>query len=148
MFKGSLFLLPDSCTTPLPAKLHALTHPPSLLASRERLWTLDLNKSQVRGRYKCVRDIRRSHCQPFCAFVLLSWNEHMPASSWSREIALSRFSVSCVSVFGTRGLLIPTSVTGKSALISTSVQSRKIQARHKNTVKVIAKFTSREIHFQ
>jgi hypothetical protein len=37
MFKGSLLLLPDSCTTPLPAKLHALTHPPSLLAHRERL---------------------------------------------------------------------------------------------------------------
>jgi hypothetical protein len=25
----SLLLLPDSCTTPLPAKLYALTHPPS-----------------------------------------------------------------------------------------------------------------------
>jgi hypothetical protein len=68
MFKGSL-LLPDSCTTPLSTKLHALTHPPSLLANWERLWIFDLDKSQVRGRYNCVREIRRSHCQPFCACV-------------------------------------------------------------------------------
>jgi hypothetical protein len=47
MFKGSLLLLPDSCTTPWPTKLHALTHPPSLLADQERLWTFDLDKSQV-----------------------------------------------------------------------------------------------------
>jgi hypothetical protein len=108
MFKGSLLLFSDSCTTPLPAKLHALTHPPSLLANQERLWTFDLDKSQVRGRYNCIRDIRRSHCQPFWACVLLSRSEHMLAPSWSREIALSRFSVSCVSVFSTRRLSIPT----------------------------------------
>jgi hypothetical protein len=108
MFKGSLPLLLDSCTTPLPAKLHALTHPPSLLANQERLWTLDLDKSQVRGRYNCIRDIRRSHCQPFCACVLLSRSEHMLVPSWSRETALSRFSVSCASVFGTGGLSVPT----------------------------------------
>jgi hypothetical protein len=82
--------------------------PPSLSTNWKRLWTFDLDKSQLRGKYNCVRDIRRSHCQPFCACMLLSWSEHMLAPSWSREIALSRFSVSCVSVFSTRGLVIPT----------------------------------------
>jgi hypothetical protein len=81
---------------------------PSLLANRGRLWTFDLNQSQVRGRYNCIRDIRRSLCRPFCACVLLSWSEHMLSPSWSREIALSRFSVCCVSIYSTRGLLIPT----------------------------------------
>jgi hypothetical protein len=80
MFKGSLLLLLDSCTT----LLSALTHPPSLLANQGRLWTFDLNKSQVRGRCNCVRDIR-SHCQAFCACMLLSRSEHMLAPSWSRE---------------------------------------------------------------
>jgi hypothetical protein len=42
---------------------------PSLLANQEGLWTFDLDKSQVRGRYNCVRDIRRSHCWPFCAHM-------------------------------------------------------------------------------
>jgi hypothetical protein len=32
----------------------------------------------------------------------------MPDPPDQEKIALSRFSVSCVSVFGTRGLLIPT----------------------------------------
>jgi hypothetical protein len=75
MFKGSLLLLLDSCTTPLPPKQHALMHPPSLSANREGLWFFDLDKSQVRGRYDCLRDIRRSHCQPFCAcmFAQLEW---------------------------------------------------------------------------
>jgi hypothetical protein len=110
MFKESLLLLLDSCTTPLPTKLHALIHPLSLLSNQESLWTFDLDKSQVRGRYDCIRDIRRSHCHPFCAWLacLLSRSEHMLALSWSREIALSRFSVSCVSVFRTGGLSIPT----------------------------------------
>jgi hypothetical protein len=103
-FKESLLLLLDSCTAPLPTKLHAL----SLLANQERLWTFDLDKSQVRGRYDSVRDIKRSHCQPSCACMLLIGSEHMLAPSWSREIALSRFSVSCVSVFGTGESLIPT----------------------------------------
>jgi hypothetical protein len=70
--------------------------PPSLSTNWKRLWTFDLDKSQVRGKYNCVRDIRRSHCQPFCACMLLSWSEHMLAPSWSREIALSRFSLLCV----------------------------------------------------
>jgi hypothetical protein len=72
VFLKGLFLL-DSCTVPLPAKIaHQITCPgpaPRLLANQERLWTFDLNKSQVRGRYNCVRDIRRSYCQPFCARV-------------------------------------------------------------------------------
>jgi hypothetical protein len=85
MFKGSLILLLDSCTIPFPTKLHALTHPPSLLANQGRLWTFDLDKSQVRGRYNCIRDIRRSHCQPLCACVLLSGSENMLAPSCSRE---------------------------------------------------------------
>jgi hypothetical protein len=78
--------------------------PPSLLANEERLWTFDLDKSQVRGRYDCVRDIRRSHCQPFCACMLLNWSKHMLASSWSREYWLLKiFCLLCVC-FGTRGL--------------------------------------------
>jgi hypothetical protein len=107
MFNGLCFFFQ------IPVQLHCpptacLTHLPSLLANQERLWTFDLDKSHVRGRYNCVRDVRRSHCQPFCACVLLSWSEHMLAPSWSREIALSRFSVSSVSIFSTRGLSIPT----------------------------------------
>jgi hypothetical protein len=86
-----------SCTTPLPPKLHALTHPPSLLANWGRLWIFDLDKSQVRGRYVWVRDIRRSHCQPFCACVLLSRSEHMLALSWSRTNYLVKiFCLLCV----------------------------------------------------
>jgi hypothetical protein len=97
MFKGSLLLLLDSCTTPLPAKLHALIHPPSHLANQERLWTFDLDKSQVGGRNNCIRDIRRSHCQPFCACVLLSGSEHMLAPSWSGENCLVKiFCLLCV----------------------------------------------------
>jgi hypothetical protein len=68
----------------------------------------DLDKAQVRGRYNCIRDIRRNSCQPFVFACLLSGSEHMLAPSWSREIALLRFSASCVSVFGTGGSLIPT----------------------------------------
>jgi hypothetical protein len=37
MFKEFLLLLPDSCVTPLPTKLHVLTHPLSLLANQEIL---------------------------------------------------------------------------------------------------------------
>jgi hypothetical protein len=97
MFKGSLILLLDSCTIPFPTKLHALTHPPTLLANQGRLWTFDLDKSQVRGRYDCVRDIRRSHCQPFCACLWLSGNKHMLAPSWSRENYLVKiFYLLCV----------------------------------------------------
>jgi hypothetical protein len=97
MFKKSLLLLQDSCSTPLPAKLYALTHPPSLLASWGKLWTFDLDKSHVRGRYNCVRDIRRSNCQPFCACVSLSRSEHMLAPSWSRENCLAKiFCLLCV----------------------------------------------------
>jgi hypothetical protein len=67
MFKRSLLLLLDSCTH---IKLYALTHPPSLLANWEDCEPLTwMDKSQVRGRYNCLRDIRRSHCQPFCASV-------------------------------------------------------------------------------
>jgi hypothetical protein len=44
IFKGSLLLLPDSCMTPLLAKLYALTHLPSLLANwgrfvQDMTWT-------------------------------------------------------------------------------------------------------------
>jgi hypothetical protein len=69
MFKGSLLFLPDSCTTPLSAELYALTHPPSLLVNRGRLWTFDLDKSWVRGRYNSIRDIRWGHTGPFCVHV-------------------------------------------------------------------------------
>jgi hypothetical protein len=62
-------LVQPHCLRKLPAKLRALTHSPSLLANGERLWTFDLDKSQVRRRYSCVRDIRRSHCRPFCAHM-------------------------------------------------------------------------------
>jgi hypothetical protein len=95
---GSLFLLLDSCTAPLPMKIaHQIACPnPSLLANQERLWTFDLDKSQVRGRYNCIRDIRRSHCQSFCACVLLRGSEYMLDQG---KISLSRFSVFCVSCF-------------------------------------------------
>jgi hypothetical protein len=92
----------------LPTKLLALTYPPSLLVNQERLWTFDLDKSQVRGRYNCIREIRRSHCQPFCVYMFaqLEWAHLHPLDQ--EKIALSRYSVSCVSVFGTGGLSIPT----------------------------------------
>jgi hypothetical protein len=111
--KGSCFffwiLVHPHCPQKLPAKLCVLTHPPSLLANRERLWTFDLDKSQVRGWYNCVRDIRRNYCQPFCV--------HMSAQlEWIRACTLfikrnclvKFFSVSRVSVFSTSGSLIPT----------------------------------------
>jgi hypothetical protein len=79
------------------AKLHAQIHPPRLLASWERLWTFGLDKSQVTGRYNCIRDIRRSHCQPLCTCMLLSRSEHMLAPSWSRENCLVKiFCLLCV----------------------------------------------------
>jgi hypothetical protein len=81
----------------LPIKLYALTHPPSLLANWGRLWTFDLDKSWVRGRY--------GHFVHAC---LLRWSKYLLTSFWSKEVALSRFSVSCVSVFGTAESLIPT----------------------------------------
>jgi hypothetical protein len=68
--KGSFFfvwvLIQPHCLWKLPTKLHALTHPLSVLANWERLWTSDLDKSQVRGRYNCIRDVRRSHSWTFC----------------------------------------------------------------------------------
>jgi hypothetical protein len=71
--------------------------PPSLLANRRRVWTFDLEKSHVRGRYDCIRDIRRSHCQPFCACMMLSGSEHVLAPSWSRENFLVKiFCLLCV----------------------------------------------------
>jgi hypothetical protein len=64
--KGSCFffqiLVHPQCSWKLPTKLHALTHLPSLLTNRARLWTFDQDKSQVRGRCNCVRNMRRSHC--------------------------------------------------------------------------------------
>jgi hypothetical protein len=90
------------CLWKLPTKLYFLTHTPSLLANWGRLWTFNLDKFQVRGRYNLVRDIRRSHCWPFCA--------HM--SAWTllikRNCLVKIFSVSHVSVFGTGASLIPT----------------------------------------
>jgi hypothetical protein len=111
--KGPCFFLLDSCTAPspwkLPTKLCALTHPLSLLANWEGLWTFKLDKSQVRGKYNCVRDIRRSHCQPFCAHVStqLEWI-HACTLLIKRNCLVKIFSVSCVSVFSTRESLIPT----------------------------------------
>jgi hypothetical protein len=92
--KGSCFfwiLVQSHCPGKVPAKLRAL----SPLANRERMWTFDLDKSQVRGGYNCVREIRRATVSHF----VLSWSEYMLAPFWSKEIALSRFSVSHVSVF-------------------------------------------------
>jgi hypothetical protein len=43
------------------------------------------------------QDIRRSHCQPFYTFVLLSGSEHMLAPSWSKENCL-------VKIFGLLGV--------------------------------------------
>jgi hypothetical protein len=71
--KGSCFffwiVVQLHCLQKLPTKLRALTHPPSLLGNRERLRTSDLGKSQVGGRYNCIRDVRRSHSLPSCAHV-------------------------------------------------------------------------------
>jgi hypothetical protein len=71
-FKVSCFfwiLVQSHCPWKLSTKLRALMHPLSFLANQKRLWTFDLDKSQVRGKYNCIRDIRRSHCWPFCAWV-------------------------------------------------------------------------------
>jgi hypothetical protein len=96
-FKGSLLLLPDSWMTPLPAKLYALTQPPSLLANRGRLWTFDLDKSWVRGKYNYIRDIRRSHCQPFCARMSaqLEW-VHTCTLLIKKHCLVKIFCLSCV----------------------------------------------------
>jgi hypothetical protein len=71
--KGSCFffqiLVQSHCPRKLPAKLRDLAYPPSLLANWERLWNFDLDKSQVRHRYNCIRAIRRTHWQSFCAHV-------------------------------------------------------------------------------
>jgi hypothetical protein len=97
------------CMWKLPAKSCALTHPLSLLANRERSWTFDLNKSQVRGRCNYIRDIRRSHCPPFCAhvFAQLEWIRACTLLI-KRNCLVKIFSVSPVSVFCTRRSLIPT----------------------------------------
>jgi hypothetical protein len=97
MFKGSLLLLPDSCMTPLSAKLYALTHLPSLSANQGRLWTFDLDKSWLRGRYNCVRDIRRSHGWPFCALVSAQL-EYVHACTLliKRNCLVKTFCLSCV----------------------------------------------------
>jgi hypothetical protein len=80
--------------------------------SREiaRLWTSDLDKSQVRGQ---VRQL----CQGYkekplsailcCVFAQLEW-AHACILLIKRILPCQDFSVSCMSVFGTRGLLIPT----------------------------------------
>jgi hypothetical protein len=111
--KGSCFflqiLVQPHCPRKLPAKLCALTHPLSLLANQEKLWTFDLDKSQVRSSYNFVRDIRRSHCQPFCAYksIQLKWICACTLLS-KRNCLVKSFSVSRVSVFGIRESLIPT----------------------------------------
>jgi hypothetical protein len=102
-----LLLLPDSCTTPLPSKLYALTHPLNLLANWERLWTFDLDKSQMRGRYNCIKDIRKSHCQPFCLLVCLAGVSTCLHPPDQEKLPCQDF-LSHMSVFSTRGLLIPT----------------------------------------
>jgi hypothetical protein len=112
--KGSCFffwiLVQSDCPPNCPPKLRALTHPPSLLTSWERLWTFDLDKSQVRGRYSCVRDIRRSHCQPFCAHMSaqLEW-VYACTILIKRNCPVKIFCLSCVcfqhwSVFNSNNL--------------------------------------------
>jgi hypothetical protein len=107
MFKGSLLLLLDSCTTPLPAKLHALTRPQAFWPIRKdcELWP---DKSQVRDRYHCVRDIRRSHCQPSCACVFAQRGSAHAFTLLIKRNCLVKIFYQCVSVFGTGGSLIPT----------------------------------------
>jgi hypothetical protein len=81
---------------------------PKPFSQSGRLWTFDLDKSQVRGKYDCVRDIRRSHCQPLCAcvFAQLEW-AHARTLLIKRKLPCQDF-VSYVSVFGTGVSLIPT----------------------------------------
>jgi hypothetical protein len=68
-----------------------------------------LEKSQVRVRYTCVRDISRSDCWPFCVHVS-SQLEWMNACTLliKTNCLVYIFYVSCVSVFITGGSLIPT----------------------------------------
>jgi hypothetical protein len=89
-------------------QITCLNPSPSLLANRERLWTFDMDKSHIRGRYNFVRVIKRSHCQPFCAHVSaqLKWI-HTCTLLIKRNCLVKIFSVSCVSIFGTKGSLIP-----------------------------------------
>jgi hypothetical protein len=96
--KGYLFLLLDCCIAPMPAKLCALTHSLNLSANGKRLWTFDLDKSQVRGRYNCIRDIRKSHCQPFCAHrsAQQEWAHACTLLIKKKKTALWRFSLSLV----------------------------------------------------
>jgi hypothetical protein len=110
--KGSCFfwiLVQPHCPRKLPAKLRALTCPSSLLAIQERLWTFDLDKSQVRSRCNCVRDIRRSHYQSFCAHMSHSV-EWICACTLliKRNCLVKIFSVSHVPVFNTGRSLILT----------------------------------------
>jgi hypothetical protein len=76
-------------------------HPPSLLANQERLWTFDLYKSQVRGRYNCIRDIRRNHHWPFCSAGMNTCLQPFD----QKKLPCQDFV--CLSVFSTGGSLIP-----------------------------------------
>jgi hypothetical protein len=99
--KGSCFsfqiLVQPHYSQKLPTKLRSLTHPPSLLANRERLRTSDLGKSQVGGRYNCIRDVRRSHCRPSCAHVSaqLEW-VHACTLLIKRNCLVNIFCLSCL----------------------------------------------------
>jgi hypothetical protein len=110
--KGSCFfiriLVQSHCLWKLPVILRALTHPASLLANWEILWTFDPDKSQVRGRYNCIRDIRRSHCQPFRAHMSAQLEWIHACTLLIKRNCLVKIFCLCGSVFGTRGSLIPT----------------------------------------
>jgi hypothetical protein len=83
-----------------------LTHPPSLLANRERLWTFDLDKSQEKGRYNSQGYKKEPLSTILCLHVCLAGVSTCLYPLDQEKIALSRFSVACVSVFGTRGLSV------------------------------------------
>jgi hypothetical protein len=63
------------------------------------------------GRYNCIRDIRRSYCQPFfaCMSIQLMW-VHVGTLLIKINCLVKIFSVFRWSVFSTRGSLVPTSL--------------------------------------
>jgi hypothetical protein len=98
MFKGSLLPVQFHC----PPTVYPNPSPKPFNQSKE-IVNFDLDKSQVRSWYDCVRDIRRSHCQPSCACVLLSGSEHRLAPSWARENWLVKiFCLLCVCFWNQR----------------------------------------------
>jgi hypothetical protein len=96
MFKGSLLLLPYSCTTPLPDKLHALTHPPSLLANWEDCEPLTWTNPRWGAGTTVSRIQKGATVSHFVLACLLSGNDHMLAPSWRENCLVKIFCLLCV----------------------------------------------------